>query len=253
MSSPTLSPGGAYRPPQWSKPAMVAVTVMPYGTGGDVVTDNAAAGRYTLSTSSVGAITYVFDAVLDLDHQQTLEKTQHPVQTGANISSHAYLMPARVALSVGMSDAMAAYYTGAANAVATGANIVSPFTGNPSKSVSAYQNMLALQKSRQLLQITTRLRTYTNMVITSISPRETSATIAGLRMRVEFEEIFVATTAVVPASARSNTTDNTGLGIVTPSPVPNSTQSQYGVGSTAPDVNVPGAGVYSSYPSGAAQ
>ena len=269
-----------WRPPQWKAPAMVSITV-PAPPQAQVVQVPTTAANYvpgtpltvggdnsTFQTINQGPTTYVFDAVLDLEHEQRVEKTHHPVQTGADLSSHAYLMPARLVLYVGMSDAMDAYSSGADP---TKPPYITAFTGSRSKSVSAYRQMISLQAARVPLTVTTRLRTYTNMIITSVSPREDFKTINGLRMRVEFEQIFTASTMDVPNSARSNTTASTGLGTINPVTVQTSTQKQFQIPQTqglklpltaAPTqfttpandlltnylANVPGAGSYSSVP-----
>ncbi len=289
------SPSGIYRPPQWSAgPAMVSITQVPsqgqnnfgpsnvpvtagsYAAGAVVPATGPLAGTQTVyGASGSTRTTYVFDAVLELEHEQRLEKTHHPVQTGADISSHAYLMPPRVVMYVGMSDAMDAYANGtnAANTVggATPGNVSSFSGSSTSKSVNAYQTMIALQAARQPLTVTTRLRTYTNMVITSVSPREDYKTITGLRMRIEFEQIFTALTtsasidpasSVAPLTARPDATQQTGLGQLTPSAVTATTQSQFqyppsvksaasslasaGALAVPSTVDVPGAGFYSS-------
>ena len=216
------TPSGPWYPPQWSNaPAMVSITATLQG--GSTTTELSSSlpnglGPSTQSLTtplpSVSLPTYVFDAVLSLEHDQRLVKTQHPVQTGASISSHAYLMPAQLVLYVGMSDAMQAYAAGI-------------WAGNASKSVSAYQTMLSLQAARIPLTVVTRLRTYNNMIITSVAPREDSKTITGLRMRVELEEIFTASTALSPTSARSNDTASTGLGAVNPVPLSTTAVSQF--------------------------
>ena len=229
---------GPYRPPQWSSgPAMVSITQVPTQNqnSGFAMVD----GVPTLGGSGSTQTTYVFDAVLELEHDQRLEKTRHPVQTGAAVSSHAYLLPARVAMYIGMSDAMDAYSNGQNNTNSAGSaspDTVSPFTGaSSSKSVNAYQTMISLQAARQPLTVTTRLRTYTNMMIVGVSPREDYKTITGLRMRVEFEQIFMASTvaggstvAAQPAiTARPDTALPAGLGQVNPSVVPSITQKQF--------------------------
>jgi hypothetical protein len=245
---------------------MVSITVTPT-TPAASVSDTG-----VLTINGTATTTYVFDAVLELEHEQRLEKTHHPVQTGADISSHAYLMPARCVMYILMSDAVDSYSHSAANAVAKGNSIITPWIGtSTSKSVNAYQTIIGLQAARQPLTVTTRLRTYTNMVITSVSPREDYKTIAGLRMRVEFEQIFTASVSTQPVSARPNDTQSSGLGAVNPSQVPASTQSQFqqpqanatstaltnsvGLGGIAAGLstiagwmgtNVPGAGSYSS-------
>jgi len=269
-----ITNGGLYRPPQWSGPAMVSVTVVPiqgqnnsaspaalpmtsanYVPGTAVPATGSSAGALgggtaTFTGSGSAQTTYVFDAVLELEHEQRLEKTRHPVQTGADISSHAYLQPPRVVMNIGMSDAMAAYASGANNANQAGSATpatTTPFSGgSTSKSVNAYQTMIALQVARSPLTVTTRLRTYTNMLITAISPREDYKTIAGLRMRVEFEQVFTATTVVSAVSsstsgantlsARPDATQQTGLGQVSPNAPSATTLSQYAAPLTSPSV-----------------
>jgi uncharacterized membrane protein YgcG len=200
--------------------------------------------------------------VLELEHEQRLEKTRHPVQTGADLSSHAYLMPPRVVMYVGMSDAMAAYASGANNANTTSAtpNTVTPFSGgSTSKSVNAYQTMITLQAARSPLTVTTRLRTYTNMLITAISPREDFKTITGLKMRVEFEQIFTATTStsvtgsasiasLSAVSARPDATQQTGLGQVNSGALSSTTAAQFAAPARASAAF--GAGALSSTSSG---
>ena len=227
-----------WRPPQWQRPAMVTLTVPAQSTALPQ-SGSTQSGAPLYATTVVAQTTYVFDAVLSLEHEQRLIKTQHPVQTGADLSSHAYLMPARVVLYVGMSDVMQSYQAGADPAQPP---YIQPWTGNPSKSVSCYQQVVALQAARQPLTLTTRLRTYTNMLITGVSPQEDSRTITGLRMRVELEQIFTASISTVPVSARPQDTTSTTLGAVTTQSPSSSILSQYGV--TSNPVNIPGAGTF---------
>lgn len=230
---------GGWRPPQWSKPAMVSVTVPAgYTTSSPInvpVTNVDANGVSLLSVKPTAATSYVFDAVLSLDHDQTLTKTHHPVQTGASVSSHAYIEPAQLVLYVLMSDVAQQYV--AANQIT--APYVQQWTGNPSKSVSAYLQILALQSARIPLTVTTRLRTYSNMLILRVSPHEDSKTITGVRFRVEFEQLFIANTQANPISARPNDTDATGLGAVNTQPPTAAINSQFGVHSFAPGPDGP--------------
>lgn len=260
-----------YTPPQWRGPATISITVPPQSntiTVGAPASLTLTPGGGTNATSLTGSAytVYVFDAVLELEHAQELQVTTHPVQTGADINSHAYLMPAELMMSIGMSDAMAAYQ---------GTNVqgvqATAFSGGSTKSVSAYQTMLALQAQRSLLTITTRLRTYANMLITRITPREDYRTITGLRMRVEFRQILTGTINTTKLTPRPDATQSSGSGQAQPGVVPSATQQQYGTPSTATTkpsyttptvdaptqnllnylrsgqtVNSPGAGTYSS-------
>lgn len=205
-----MASSGIWRPPQWApgRPAMVSITVPSSANGQAQVSSD---GQGNFVSQNQAPTTYVFDAVIELNHTQRGTKTKHPVQTGADISSHFYLEPAQLSLSVGMSDAMDAYATGQDP---TQPPYITAFTGNPSKSVSAYLTMQSLQASAVPLTITTRLRTYTNMVIIGLTPRENSRTIAGLRMIIDFEEIPLASISTSPVSARPNDTGETGLGTV---------------------------------------
>ena len=73
---------GPWRPPQWTNaPPQTSLAVMTTTTGS-------------------GTTNYYFDAVLRLLHQQPAVATQHPTQSGAPITDHMYLLPARVELSV---------------------------------------------------------------------------------------------------------------------------------------------------------
>lgn len=249
------SKNNGWRPPQWQKPPMVLITVPaatavsgldPLGqssTGS--VTTNADGGFVLKVHTSITTIpaAYVFDAVLALDHEQTLTKTVHPVQNGAAISSHAYVNPASLVLYVLMSDVTNGYTAGVNQGFSP---YIQAWTGNPSRSVSAYAQMISMQAARVPLTVTTRLRTYQNMVITRVSPREDNKSITGARFRVEFEQIFVATTQAAPSSARPNDTDNTGLGPVTTKPPSNAVKKQYQhLFST---IDIPGSGTYSSVP-----
>ncbi len=212
---------------------MVSITVPPQTT-----TDPSSGGslggfNVSPSTTTLPSVSYVFDAVLSLDHDQTLTKTHHPVQTGASISSHAFIEPARLVMSVLMSD-VAGSYTAGVNQ--TSAPYVQTWKGSTSKSVSAYQQMLALQSQRVPLTVTTRLRTYQNMLITRVSPREEARTITGARFQLEFEQLFIANTQTTPVSTRPNDTASTGLGPVNTQPVPTAVDDQFGVHAYEPSI-----------------
>lgn len=262
-TTPVPPPPPGWRPPQWAKSAMVSITVPGgYNTSSSNNTPlpQNSNGVFTLSVTPTASTSYVFDAVLSLDHEQSLTKTRHPVQTGAAISSHAFIEPASLVLYVLMSDVVPQY---------TATNQTKPpyiqkWSGNPSKSVSAYQQVLALQTARIPLTITTRLRTYTNMLILRVSPREDNKSITGARFRIEFEQLFITNTQANPVSARPSDTQSTGLGAVNVQPPPTTVDSQFSIANApvAPStgssnlltfvqanpsgVDVPGAGTFSS-------
>ena len=162
---------------------------------------------------SLSQITYIrtnvegffFDAVLREEHSSSLRITEHPVQSGANISDHAFFMPARLVLDIGMSDVMASYVIGQYPVF--------------DKSVNCYQKMLALQKTRTPLTVITRLRKYTNMLIEQIFVPADGRTTYGARIILNLKQIITAMVGEtsVPNSVAENTTDATQKGSVTSS------------------------------------
>jgi hypothetical protein len=212
---PTVGP---LRPAQWSKPAITMITVpAPYVRRPPVTETGPTNVVIPVDANGVGTLPnlktafhpntapqlYVFDAVFKVGHSQPVVITQNPIQTGANITDHAFLRPARVTMGIGMSDVMDAYAPGM-------------WVGNSSKSVSAFQVLDSLRAARIPLTVTTRLKTYVNMLIEDIRADDSIKTLYGLSAVIEFQQIFVASVATQGVSARTQTTDSSALGAVQP-------------------------------------
>lgn len=221
----TALENGPWTPPQYSQPAVTTITVP-------------AVNQNTAGVTDSPQVDYVFDATFRVIHRRVLRKTSHPVLTGANISDHAYIEPARVTLEIGMSDAMASYSD--------------VWQGASTKSISAWQQMIQLQDSKTLLTLTTRLETYFNMLIVEASANDDYKTSRSLKATFTLEELLSASvTSVSTNSALPQVSDTTNNGIVQ-STAPNPSQlSQNQIPSTQyPNVatfpQVPGAGNISS-------
>ena len=119
--------------------------------------------------------------------------------------------------------------------------------GSPSKSVSAYQLMVALQQGRQPLTVTTRLATYNNMLIESIQSPDTKETRTGLKATITFKQILNGTVTLTSVSDRPQTTNSTSIGSKQPLPISNDELKHY---ETLLPTTVPGAGNISSSTSG---
>ena len=130
---------------------------------------------------------YFFDAVFSVDTEHSLTVTQHPVQTGANISD-------RMTMQIGVSDAMA-YRTGA------------DYGGDGgTKSVQAYRLLCKLQELRIPMQVVTRLNTYQNMLIESIDVSDDVSTLCALKATVNLVQVLVVNVGTEKVSARQWTT-----------------------------------------------
>ena len=232
----TLSTPGPWRPPEWTRPALTAITVPGDGNTSPLV--------------------YVFDAVFKTEHSRELKRTEHPIQPNAgsaatSITDHAYQLPARVELEIGMSDAMDSYSH-------------KNWTSNASKSISAYQALIALLQARQLVTLTTRLDTYANMLVEAVHAPDSHKTRHGLRATVVFSEVFLADVTATKSTISYGSDDNAGSGVsarpqatgaspvgtLQTTPVPAALTAQHNLlsGSAAipPFPVVPGAGNWSS-------
>lgn len=203
----------SWRPPQWADSALTSITSSTVDEDGNRTT-----------------YTYVFDAVIRMDHHESVQPTVYPIQSGANMTDHAFNMPAELTMEIGMSDAMDRYSSDI-------------FTSDSSKSVSAYQTLLDLKESRLPVAIITRLKTYGNMLIVDIYTPDDVRTRYGLKARVRFREIFTGTVATSTVSARSNATYTTPGGLVASHAPTNAVSNNNGVSATS---STPGAGTYSS-------
>ena len=145
---------------------------------------------------SIGGL--VFDAVLKTDHTSKLTVTSHPIESGANISDHAFIEPAEITVEIGMTDC---------NGVGV--------------SDKMFKSLQALQFSRQRITVVTRYRTYQNMLIVSMSVPDDFMTMNALKAMLMLREIPVVGTQTVTvaerASRQAQKSGSTNNGTVQPS------------------------------------
>jgi hypothetical protein len=202
---PNIMPLNAvpWRPPEWkglpsSEEEFTGQNANGTSTGKPV-------GQILYLKTNIGG--YFFDAFLRVEHSSSLKITSHPVQSGANISDHAYMEPVTLVMEVGMSDAMDSL-------------IPNQFKGFDTKSVTAYNVLTDLQESRVPFEVHTRLKHYTNMLIENISTADDFKTMNGLRCTVTMKQILLVDVAKTTVSARNQATGSTQQGIVQSTPVP---------------------------------
>lgn len=109
--------------------------------------------------------------------------TAHPVQSGTPVSDHVYANPSIIDMQVGWSDSTGGY---------------------PGYVQDVYQAMLALRDTRQLFDVSTGKRQYSNMLFGAITATtdETSENILMLRARMQ--EVIISDTSGGDASLGSN-------------------------------------------------
>lgn len=134
---------------------------------------------------SIGGL--VMDVTVEETHVDELEICEHPIENGADVVDHAFLLPSGLTIQGGQSDS----------------------GGAPSgdrRSVIAYQALLDLQGNRELLQVVTGKRSYQNMLIRSLSVTTDKETENVLLFTAELREVLLVTAQAVsvPRSRQKN-------------------------------------------------
>jgi hypothetical protein len=164
----------------------------------------------------------VAQAVIEEKHTDTMEVTQHPVETGAPITDHAFVRPARLRLTLMWSNSppgaqgLLSAGLGAATALSQGVNTVvgavqavsaaAAFTSNQQGAAlnavnAVYQQLLALMQQRALFSVVTGKRLYSNMICMGLSTESEWKTENNLVILVDCQEVFLVATTVTPLPA----------------------------------------------------
>lgn len=202
----TVPTFGPYRDKQQNKPAVYSISVPATYSNQSLVTNSVTGTQigsdgvlHTGVAEHQNAPTlFVFDAVFVANHSKTWTPTKKPIQSGYNTTDHIIKNQPTVTLEIGMSDAMAAYAPGM-------------WTGNPSKSISCWQQLNTLADSRVLFTLATRQETYQNMAIVGIESPEDNKTTKSLKARITFSQMLLVAVTSQILSARPNATDETQL------------------------------------------
>jgi hypothetical protein len=122
-------------------------------------------------------------------HHDSLHLTDHPVESGTSITDHSYKRPAEVELRCGWSNSSLKALIG----------IVSGFFAGGSMSKAdyvsgVYSQLLKLQQSREPFSITTSLRQYDNMLMTSLAVRRDKTTSSIIMVQATCREVIIVNT-----------------------------------------------------------
>lgn len=128
------------------------------------------------------------DITIEERHEDTLEITRHPVEQNAAIADHAFKNPVRCTMKCGWS------------------NTSPQALGNPNYVKQVYQQLLALQASREPFDILTLKRLYSNMLMRSIRTTSDRWNSTSMVIHADFEEVIIVTTQTVqvPAANQKN-------------------------------------------------
>jgi hypothetical protein len=160
-----------------------------------------------------------FDSWLKLNHTSRTIVTQHPVETGSPVNDNAYNEPLRFSFEIGMSDATYNVFSG-------------QFPLSPSRLITAYQSLLAMQQARNPVPLVTKYATYQNVMIESIDVHDDANTLHVLRATVNLMQIITVSTTIVAVSSSQQVTVNTNSGVVNVQPAYLTAQQQQAAAGT---------------------
>lgn len=121
------------------------------------------------------------DVVLWEEHESEMEIAEHPVESGAKISDHAWRTPYRVTLE----------------SVVDGA-----------RAVAAFQQILAVQETAEPFSLVTGLKVYPNMLIKRISATRDKEHGRVLKFEAECQEVIIVNTESGGANGNDGPTNS---------------------------------------------
>lgn len=127
------------------------------------------------------------DVVVSETHTDELQVTDYPVDSGANVTDHAFKKPAIVHATFAWSDSSTLLNSVIAN-IKSGS-----FFKGISTTKDIYHALLKMQSDRVLFSLTTGKRKYENVLIESLKVTTTEKTENALVVDVVFREVILAT------------------------------------------------------------
>ncbi|GJL36014.1 hypothetical protein TUM17576_28340 [Enterobacter hormaechei] len=164
-----------------------------------------------LQSRKIGVL--IPDVVVSEKHTDTLEITEHPVETGAAIADHAYKRPSEVVMEVGFAGGGALL------------DFTNELTGTSLLGMSpreTYQKLLDMQAERKPFDVVTGKRIYKNMLLRSLEVTTDKATENVLSAVLTMREVIITSTATIQVANKAdmkegvNTSPVINSGVKTP-------------------------------------
>lgn len=134
-----------------------------------------------LTSRAIGGV--FVDVVISEEHTAAMEIAEHPVESGAKISDHAWRTPYKILLE----------------SVVDGA-----------RAVAAYQQLLAIQQEAEPFSLVTGLKVYPNMLIKEIVATRDREHARVLKFTAELQEVIIVSTESGGDGAKGDTDSDAG-------------------------------------------
>lgn len=152
------------------------------------------------SRRSLGGVE--FDAVLREDHSNKISVTKNPVEFGADISDHAIIEPKSLTIIAEVSDNPLFDLGNIGAIIEPITNIFGSSTeSNTTRTKAAYSTLTSFMESREPIEVQTKLKNYTDMLITNISTSQDKDTGQILNMSITIEEILITESETIEISS----------------------------------------------------
>lgn len=150
---------------------------------------------FVRTKKSIGGIQ--LDAVLTESHNSTVRTTKNPVEVGAEITDHSIIDPKKINIVAQVSDTPLGV-AALGQLVDSVTNLFGTATSdNITRSSAAYNAMILLQEAREPIEVQTKLKLYTDMIITGISTTQDKDTSRIVSMSINLEEILLVESQVI--------------------------------------------------------
>ena len=157
----------------------------------------------------------IFDAYLELVQNASLTVTSHPVQTGANVSDHAYRNPIEFDYVIGVTNSSIGVIGGGLMGLSL------PLGLTESRVLKAYQALESRMKARKLVRLKNRYNMDPGywVLITSISTDDDYKTCDCLKARVHMKEVIITKPVSYITSLDSYIVENNEMGTLPSAPI----------------------------------
>lgn len=151
---------------------------------------------FRLQSRKIGIV--IPDVVVSEKHSDSLEITEHPVEIGAAVNDHAYKRASDVTMECGFAGGGSLLDLVDISGIGIG-------IGKSPKEV--YQELLDTQARRELIDVVTGKRTYSNMLIRAIEVTTERATENVLSCVITLREVMITQTQQISVADKASMTE----------------------------------------------
>lgn len=149
------------------------------------------------------------DAVLSESHSNQVRLSRNPIELGSDITDNAVIEPKKINIVAEVTDTpLGGAAFGQIVDLVTGLFGTST-SGNVTRSNAAYNAMVQIMEAREPIEVQTKLKQYSNMLITNLRVTQDKDSSRIVRMNIDLEEALITESQIVrldPSQLQEGTT-----------------------------------------------